>query len=75
MKKLSLTLRIEGKKKRFRAPKFVSSDVLPKSLDLEDNIDKMKNPQIVFQKCYPLICEIFGNQFTPSQLQKGIEVG
>ncbi|KIL45009.1 hypothetical protein KP78_25530 [Jeotgalibacillus soli] len=34
----------------------------------------MKDPNIIFNKFYPLITEIFGNQFTADDLAKGIDV-
>lgn len=74
LQKHSITLNINGKTKKFKAPKFISSDVFQKTMQLEKDFDDNNEAYLIIEKCYPLICEIFGNQFTLFQLQKGLDV-
>lgn len=74
LKKLIIRLNIDGKKRKFKASKFVSSEVFRRTLELEDDLNKGRDPYMIFNKCYPLICEIFGNKFTSSQLQKAVDI-
>ncbi|PLR79700.1 hypothetical protein CVD25_06500 [Bacillus canaveralius] len=74
MKNLKIHLIIDGKKKKFKAPKFISGSVFQKTMELERVLDNIQDYNIVFEKLYPLICDVFGNQFTPEQLRKGVDI-
>lgn len=74
MKKLSIRLNINGKEKRFTAPRMVTGSVLKKTLELNENFDKRRDPEYIFNEHYPFICSVFGHQFTVEQLEKGYDV-
>lgn len=74
MNKLTITFNIKGKRKKFKAPKSISSSVFKQTLELEKDLQAFRDEAIIFKKCFPLICEVFGNQFTPEQLEKGLDI-
>ena len=74
MKKLTIRLHVDGKEKRFTAPKMVTGSVFQKTLQLEENFDKRRDPAYMFQELYPFICGVFGHQFTEEQLKNGFDV-
>ncbi|WP_203332636.1 phage tail assembly chaperone G [Planococcus beigongshangi] len=74
MKKLTIRLNISGKEKRFTAPKMVTGAVFQKTLKLEKDFDKRRDPEYLFNEYYPFLCAIFGHQFTEEQLKDGYDI-
>ena len=74
MKKLTIRLHIDGKEKRFTAPRMVTGSVFQKTLQIDENFDKRRDPEYMFQELYPFICGVFGHQFTEEQLKNGFDV-
>lgn len=73
MKKLRTRLKIDGKTKWFTAPKGLSLEVCKLATEIEKCFKQSKSPEVIAKKVYPFICEMFGNQFTVSQLKKGMD--
>lgn len=71
VKKLTIRLHVEGKEKRFTAPKMVTGSVFQKTLKLERLFDERRDPDFIFDEYYPFICAVFGHQFTVKQLEEG----
>ncbi|WP_404336429.1 phage tail assembly chaperone G [Planococcus rifietoensis] len=74
MKKLTIRLHIDGKEKRFTAPKMVTGSTFKKTLQLERQFDQRRDPEYIFNEHYPFICSVFGYQFTEEQLERGYDV-
>lgn len=72
-KRLTIYLKINGKKKRFRAPEFVSSEAFFRVLKLKQDLEANEDFLIVYEQFFPLICEVFANQFTVDQIRKGVD--
>lgn len=73
MKRLTIYLRIDGKNKRFRAPEFVSSEAFFRVLKLKQDLEAKQDFLVVYEQFFPLICEVFANQFTVEQIRKGVD--
>lgn len=74
MDNLKIILPIDGEVMEFAAPAFISSSVFSKTLELEHDLENPQDYDVIFKKLYPLICDVFGNQFTPEQLQRGVDI-
>lgn len=74
MKKLVIRIYIDGKVKKFTAPRFVSWDTFNKTMVLQKAFNAMQPNEVLLPKCYPMLCSIFGHQFTVEQLQKGYDM-
>lgn len=73
MKKLTIRLNINGKEKKFTAPKMVTGSVLQKTLKLSNDFDERRDPEYLFNEHYPFICAVFGHQFTLEELENGFD--
>ncbi|WP_185960091.1 phage tail assembly chaperone G [Planococcus soli] len=74
MRKLVIRIYTEGKIKKFTAPRFVSWDTFNKTMVMQKEFDSDAPNEVVLPKCYPLVCSIFGHQFTVEQLEQGYDI-
>lgn len=74
MKKLVIRVFVDGKVKKFTAPRFVSWDTFNKTVSLNKLFNSNTPNDVLIPKCYPMVCSIFGHQFTVEQLQKGYDM-
>ncbi|MBT2569842.1 hypothetical protein [Planococcus sp. ISL-110] len=74
MKKLVIRVYVEGKVKKFTAPRFVSWDTFRQTMALQKLFDSNAPNEALIPQCYPIICSIFGHQFTVEQLERGYSV-
>ena len=74
MRKLVIRVYIAGKVKKFTAPRFVSWDTFNKTMMMQKEFNSKVPNEVVLPKCYPLMCSIFGNQFTVEQLEQGYDM-
>ena len=74
MRKLVIRVNIAGEVKKFTAPRFVSFDTFNKTADMQRDFNADLPNEILLPQCYPLMCSIFGHQFTVEQLERGYDM-
>ena len=74
MRKLVIRVYVEGKVKKFTAPRFVSWDTFNKTMELNKMFNSNISNEELIPKCFSVMCSIFGHQFNEEQLQRGYAV-
>lgn len=74
MRKLVIRVFVDGKVKKFTAPRFVSWDTFDRVMELQREFNAHVPNEILLPKSYSLLCSIFGHQFTVEQLQQGYDM-
>ncbi|WP_254698674.1 phage tail assembly chaperone G [Parageobacillus sp. VR-IP] len=73
MQSLSITLRIDGKNKRFVTPAFISGKLFRQASEIAEEIESGDSKKFDFDKYFQFVCDAFGNQFDVNQLEEGLD--
>lgn len=74
MRKLVIRVFVDGKVKKFTAPRFVSWDTFNKVMEVRKELNSDMPNEVLIPKSFPLLCSIFGHQFTVEQLERGYKM-
>ncbi|MGO1059350.1 phage tail assembly chaperone G [Planococcus sp. FY231025] len=74
MRKLVIRLYVDGKVRKYTAPRYVSWNTFDETMALQKVFNSNISNQELILKCFYLVCSIFGHQFTVEQLQKGYDI-
>ncbi|WP_278343262.1 phage tail assembly chaperone G [Parageobacillus thermoglucosidasius] len=73
MKSLSITLKLDGKDKRFVTPAFISGKLFRQASEIAEEIESADNKKFDLDKYLQFVCDVFGNKFDVNQLEEGLD--
>jgi hypothetical protein len=73
MKSLSITLKIDGKDKRFVTPAFISGKLFRQASEIAEEIESANSEKFDLDKYLQFVCDAFGNKFDVNQLEEGLD--
>jgi hypothetical protein len=73
MKSLSITLKIDGKDKRFVTPSFISGKLFRQASEIAEEIESVDSKKFDLDKYLQFVCDVFGNKFDVNQLEEGLD--
>lgn len=72
MESISLTLKIDGKDKKFVSPKFINGKLFRQASELADMYEN-KGIDFNWDEIFQFICDAFGNKFDVDQFEEGTD--
>lgn len=73
MQSLSITLKIDGKDKRFVTPAFIPGKLFRLASEIAEEIESGDSKKFDFDKYFQFVCDAFGNKFDVNQLEEGLD--
>lgn len=73
MEVLTITLHLNGKKKKFSTPNFITGVLFRTAAEITEDLESNDPERIYTSKQSEFICEVFGNKFTAEEFEKGID--
>jgi hypothetical protein len=73
MESLSITLKIDGKDKRFVTPSFIPGKLFRQASEISDEFEKGNVDKVNFDKYFQFVCDVFENKFDIEQFENGMD--
>ncbi|KXG09952.1 hypothetical protein AT864_01512 [Anoxybacillus sp. P3H1B] len=73
MQTISITLKIDGKDKRFVTPAFISGKLFRLASEIAEEIESANSENFDLDKYLQFVCDAFGNKFDVDQLEEGLD--
>ncbi|GIN59244.1 hypothetical protein J8TS2_35630 [Lederbergia ruris] len=73
MENLTITLKIDGKDKRFTTPAFVKGSLFRQAVEVSQAIETEEFDINNLDSYIQFVCEVFGNKFTVDEFENGID--
>ncbi|WP_111292197.1 phage tail assembly chaperone G [Bacillus safensis] len=73
MEALTITLHLNGKKKKFSTPSFITGALFRTAVEVTEDFESNDPERIYTSRQSEFICEVFGNKFTAEEFEKGID--
>ncbi|MFS3914323.1 phage tail assembly chaperone G [Bacillus australimaris] len=73
MEALTITLHLNGKKKKFSTPNFITGALFRTAAEITEDLESNDPERIYTSRQSEFICEVFGNKFTAEEFEQGID--
>ncbi|UQZ41370.1 phage tail assembly chaperone G [Bacillus subtilis] len=73
MEALTITLRIDGKDKKFVTPDFISGKLFRSAAAIAEDFESNDTDRLFTGEQNEFVCNVFGNKFTLDQFEEGID--
>ncbi|ATH95177.1 hypothetical protein ACH95_22300 [Bacillus glycinifermentans] len=73
MEPISITLKIDGKNKKFATPKFIPGKLFRLAAEITEDFESNDPDRLFTEKQIEFICAAFGDKFTLDEFENGID--
>lgn len=73
MEALTITLKINGKNKKFATPNFISGKLFRSASAIAEDFESNDTDRLFTEKQNEFVCNVFGNKFTLDDFENGID--
>ncbi|MEH7102747.1 hypothetical protein V7102_02770 [Bacillus velezensis] len=73
MEALSITLRLDGKDKKFVTPDHITGLLFRKAAKIADDFESQDEERIFTDEQIEFVCNTFGQRFTTDEFEEGID--
>ncbi|MEG7334009.1 phage tail assembly chaperone G [Bacillus sp. 0102A] len=73
MEALTITLKIDGKDKKFVTPDFISGKLFRSASAIAEDFESNDADRMFTEKQNEFVCNVFGNKFTLDDFENGID--
>ncbi|MCO4849979.1 phage tail assembly chaperone G [Bacillus vallismortis] len=73
MEALTITLKIDGKDKKFVTPDFISGKLFRSASAIAEDFESNDTDRLFTEKQNEFVCNAFGNKFTLDDFENGID--
>lgn len=73
MDSFSISLKIDGKNKKFTAPSFIPGKFFRLAAEIEQEIQSSDSDKFDYDKNFQFVCDVFGNKFDVDDFENGID--
>ncbi|AYV19457.1 MULTISPECIES: phage tail assembly chaperone G [Bacillus] len=73
MEALSITLRLDGKDKKFVTPDHITGLLFRKAAKITDDFESQDSERLFTDEQIEFVCNTFGQKFTPDEFEEGID--
>ncbi|MES9748289.1 hypothetical protein ACUXP3_000854 [Bacillus altitudinis] len=73
MEALTITLHLNGKKKKFSTPSFITGELFRTAVEIVEDFESNDPERFHTSAQTEFICNVFGNKFTAEEFDTGID--